>query len=318
MDKKFLFCNIAYMKHYDKFQFSDDIPRHAGKYVNDTKDAYEKNNFHIWEDGYCYGFVETGHCKDDKPRQLNVNNICNSKIKDDYVEGVTVIFCALSDIQRKTVIVGWYNNATVYRNRLYTQENHMYNIKTHSKDIVLLSEQDRVEHVPRARVDGIGFGQSQIWYAQSEKAQEFRMKILKYVETYNEKLEMSSYQENEISDATEKVTYFENAVGKIITVKQYERSQSARKTCLKLKGTRCSICQFSFSNTYGEDFSNIIEVHHIKPISQQDGMYKVNPETDLIPLCPNCHTAIHKKINGKEITFEELKSRYEYNKRCQK
>lgn len=47
MDKKILFCNVAYMKHYDKFQFPDDVPKHAGKYVNDTKDAYEKNNFHI-------------------------------------------------------------------------------------------------------------------------------------------------------------------------------------------------------------------------------------------------------------------------------
>lgn len=229
-----------------------------------------------------------------------------------------MIFCALSDIQRKTVIVGWYNNATVYRNRQYTSENHMYNIKVCSEDIILLSEQDRIEHVPRARVGGIGFGQSQIWYAQSVKAQEFRTKILKYVEIYNKKLDMPSYQENDVIDQIDEVTYFENAVGKIITVKQYERNQSARKICLKLKGTRCSICGLSFSEIYGEDFSNIIEVHHIKPISQQDGMYKVNPETDLIPLCPNCHTAIHKKIKGKELTFEELKSLYESKKRCEK
>lgn len=308
MERKILFCNVAYMKCYDKINFPDDIPKHAGKYVNDTKDAYEKNNFHIWEDGYCYGFVETGLYKDEKPKQLDINKISNSKSKDEYVEGITVVFCALSDLQKKTVIVGWYNNATVYRNRQFTLKKHMYNIKARSEDVVLLSESDRIVHIPRARIDGIGFGQSQIWYANSEKAKEFRLKIIQYVETYNEKLEMPVYQEK---DENDKVTYLENATGKTITIKQYERNQGARKACLKRKGTRCSICDLSFSDTYGECFSNIIEVHHIKPISKQEGAYIVNPDVDLVPLCPNCHTAIHKKINGKELTLEELKSLYE-------
>lgn len=37
--------------------------------------------------------------------------------------------------------------------------------------------------------------------------------------------------------------------------------------------------------------------------------YKINPEHDLIPLCPNCHMAIHTKINGKTLSLDELKKR---------
>lgn len=39
----------------------------------------------------------------------------------------------------------------------------------------------------------------------------------------------------------------------------------------------------------------IIEVHHIVPISQIGKEYEVDPINDLVPLCPNCHTALHSK-----------------------
>ncbi|MGB8698791.1 MAG: HNH endonuclease, partial [Thermosynechococcaceae cyanobacterium] len=36
-------------------------------------------------------------------------------------------------------------------------------------------------------------------------------------------------------------------------------------------------------------------VHHIKPISEIGESYIVDPVTDLIPVCPNCHAVIHLK-----------------------
>ena len=304
------------MKYYDYINFPNDIPKHAGKYVDEHNDAYEKNNFHIWDDGFCYGFVETGHYKGSKPRKLNIDNITNGH-NEEFVEGVTIVFCALSDIQRKTVIVGWYNNATVYRNRQFTSCNHMYNLKVKREDVVLLNELDRLYHVPRARKDGVGFGQSQVWYATSENAQEFKKWVLNYIEGYIKKLELSFFSgDGEIE--CEDLVYYENASGKECTVKQYERNQTARNICLRLKGTRCAICDFSFAETYGKDFENTIEIHHIKPISEQSGKYKVAPKTDLIPLCPNCHTAIHKKINGRELSVAELKEVFNHLSRNKK
>ncbi len=41
---------------------------------------------------------------------------------------------------------------------------------------------------------------------------------------------------------------------------------------------------------------------------------KTNPQKDLISVCPNCHAMLHRKINGKYITPEELKAIVKKNK----
>ena len=58
----------------------------------------------------------------------------------------------------------------------------------------------------------------------------------------------------------------------------------------------------SFENTYGPEFKDIIEVHHIVPISEIGEKYVVDPVRDLIPICPNCHAAIHSK-SGNKLAF---------------
>ncbi len=69
---------------------------------------------------------------------------------------------------------------------------------------------------------------------------------------------------------------------------------------------------FNFNNIYGQELaSNFIEVHHIKPLSQHEGT--VNPETDLVPVCPNCHRMLHRYRN-KTLTIDELKNILENNK----
>lgn len=102
--------------------------------------------------------------------------------------------------------------------------------------------------------------------------------------------------------------YFEDSSGKRITATSYERNYKARKRCLETQKYRCKVCEFSAEEVYGEEFKNkVIEVHHINPISAQDGKHTINPETDLIPVCPNCHTMLHTKINCRYLTWEELK-----------
>jgi predicted HNH restriction endonuclease len=46
-------------------------------------------------------------------------------------------------------------------------------------------------------------------------------------------------------------------------------------------------------------------IHLIKPLSEIDEKYNINPIKDLRPVCPNCHAMLHKKIPAysiKEIT----------------
>jgi 5-methylcytosine-specific restriction protein A len=59
----------------------------------------------------------------------------------------------------------------------------------------------------------------------------------------------------------------------------------------------------SFEKTYGPEFKDIIEVHHIVPLNQIGEAYVVDPINDLIPVCPNCHTAIHSK-HGSQIPLK--------------
>ena len=48
-----------------------------------------------------------------------------------------------------------------------------------------------------------------------------------------------------------------------------------------------------FAKTYGDLGKEFIEVHHLHPVSE--GVREVNPVEDLIPLCSNCHSMIHRQ-----------------------
>jgi 5-methylcytosine-specific restriction protein A len=49
------------------------------------------------------------------------------------------------------------------------------------------------------------------------------------------------------------------------------------------------------SDVYGAIAETLIHVHHVKPISEVGESYMVDPISDLIPVCPNCHAVIHLK-----------------------
>lgn len=93
---------------------------------------------------------------------------------------------------------------------------------------------------------------------------------------------------------------------KQITVNAYERSLQARQECIEHYGTKCSICNFDFEKVYGEIGKGFIHVHHLKPLSEIDEQYKINPIEDLRPVCPNCHAMLHKRKPAYSI--EEIKN----------
>ena len=91
-----------------------------------------------------------------------------------------------------------------------------------------------------------------------------------------------------------------------VTVNRAERSAAARLACIDAHGTRCVVCGMSFEETYGSDFSGLIHVHHLNPLSGQTGVVEVDPRADLRPVCPNCHAAIH--YDGANRPIDELKA----------
>ena len=73
-----------------------------------------------------------------------------------------------------------------------------------------------------------------------------------------------------------------------------ERSRVNRRVCLEIHGHTCGACGVLLEAVYGSIGHEVIEVHHIEPVSSFDAPKIVNPRTDLVPLCPNCHTIVHR------------------------
>lgn len=108
---------------------------------------------------------------------------------------------------------------------------------------------------------------------------------------------------------------FPEGAKQTVQVNRYERNPEARAKCLEIHGTRCEICKMSFAETYGTFAKDFIHVHHITPLHQISESYEVNTETDLMPVCPNCHAMLHRNDNnGIPMTVDQLKLLYEVSK----
>lgn len=88
---------------------------------------------------------------------------------------------------------------------------------------------------------------------------------------------------------------------------KYERDPVNRKEAVRIHGTRCMACGFDFEETYGERGRDFIEVHHIKPLYDINEEVVINPSTDLICLCSNCHRMVHRKRDS-ILSLEDLKA----------
>ncbi|MDO9592641.1 MAG: HNH endonuclease, partial [Erysipelotrichaceae bacterium] len=86
---------------------------------------------------------------------------------------------------------------------------------------------------------------------------------------------------------------------------KYERDPKCRKAAIEFHGTTCAACGLNFERMYGLRGEGFIEIHHIKPLFIEGKESKVDPITDLIPLCPNCHRMVHRDKEN-ILTIDEL------------
>jgi hypothetical protein len=91
---------------------------------------------------------------------------------------------------------------------------------------------------------------------------------------------------------------------KQIVVNAYERDATAKPRCIKRWGCVCIVCKFDFHAVYGDLGKGFIHVHHLKPIHTIGEEYVLDPENDLRPVCPNCHSMLHRKKDV--LSIEEL------------
>jgi hypothetical protein len=104
---------------------------------------------------------------------------------------------------------------------------------------------------------------------------------------------------------------FEHEGGQMeVTHLKRERNPKLRAIAfsnLRKKGpVSCSACGFNFDKYYGEEIGRGVGIvfHHLQPLSQ--GYRKTTP-ADLLPLCPNCHWAIHSSRTV-PLSLKQLKS----------
>lgn len=75
---------------------------------------------------------------------------------------------------------------------------------------------------------------------------------------------------------------------------RYERSRANRAIAILIHGTRCSVCGLDFGERYKGIGGGYIEIHHLLPVHLMVEPAIVNPRTDLVPLCSNCHRMAHR------------------------
>jgi 5-methylcytosine-specific restriction enzyme A len=124
----------------------------------------------------------------------------------------------------------------------------------------------------------------------------------------SEEIAKASQQVDDVTHGTVDAQVIPDSEGRkrIVQHVSYERSQKNRREAIKKHGTTCAACTFDFDKTYGKDYAQgYIQIHHVKPLSEYEG--EVDPETDLVPLCANCHAMAHRRRTT-VTSIEELRA----------
>jgi 5-methylcytosine-specific restriction protein A len=109
------------------------------------------------------------------------------------------------------------------------------------------------------------------------------------------------------ADEIDPLMTFPEGLRTTIQINAYERDPKARQSCIQHYGAKCYICEFDFAAVYGELGAGYIHVHHLLQLAMINGQVLTNPIRDLRPVCPNCHSMLHRQ--SPPITIGELKRR---------
>lgn len=226
---------------------------------------------------------------------LNQTGIC----RFDWSCGVTKsiqpndrLFLIRLGKEPKGICASGFAISNVYKDKHYRDPNKTANNIICEFDILLNPEKEKI-----LEMDVLKFGilSEQHWSTQSSGIL-IKPNLVEELEKvwfdFNLKSNNLLIKPSQVLDSDLRFT--EGAVRQI-TSNKYERNPHARNVCIKKYGTKCSVCCFDFEKEYGVFGKGFIHVHHIVPISEIGDTYIVDPINDLRPVCPNCHSMLHKK-----------------------
>lgn len=168
-----VYANIAWMTNY-RGPKGDKAEGGFGFLKQNGGIAHESWNFQPWR-GKVFGYV---------PRSAEIKIARLGATRGaTKLDGVTVVWIARNPRTKRTVIVGWYLNATIHKKKehiVLTRSDETsvgYQIEAKAGDAVLLPIDARMEPIPTAKTQG-NLGQSPVWYGKSE---DFNLLVLDYI-----------------------------------------------------------------------------------------------------------------------------------------
>lgn len=209
---KIVFLKISNMKYY-KGVCKNDTPSYGGDYVKENGYGHEEYNFYPMqmEDSdaiECIGFAEPKSNKGTR-NTFHIENIegCSAMKNEPCVDNVLVVWCAKYNDERGITVVGWYKNATIFRelhNWIYvakdgSESERCYNVYANADDCTLLPYGERNRHiwtVPLSKYTrSYGFGQSMVWYPTEPEATNYIEQLVKSIENYDGENWLDKYPE---------------------------------------------------------------------------------------------------------------------------
>lgn len=109
----------------------------------------------------------------------------------------------------------------------------------------------------------------------------------------------------ELNDISNGLESYADGEAKTRFVTVYERNPQLRKQAIAIHGCSCKACGFNFGEFYGEYAEGYIHIHHVQPVSELDAPKTIDPEKDLVPLCANCHSIVHRR-KGETLSLAQL------------
>ncbi len=199
---KILFCNIAFMKYYRGAMPGIDMPVNMCSRTKAPADADEQFNFlscNMEDKDVCLGYFSVKGGNSKTTSQMHIEKLPGVDASADVAEDVLVVWCAKKEgNDSRTVVVGWYKHAKVYR---YYQEaifgegdnefHQLYNVVAKTEDCVLLPVGERSRYtrwnVPRKKGNtgaAFGFGTTNFWYPTEDLGIEFAVDMEKRINEY--------------------------------------------------------------------------------------------------------------------------------------
>jgi hypothetical protein len=182
-----IFLRIGWMDRYQGLTRSDTISG-GGAYVAEHGFGHELFNFQEYN-GTVYGYGQPPGRKERwENARINLARLGAAKDETSF-SGVLAVWVATSSTGG-AFVVGWYRNATVYRNwqpppsgsgRRHSDADCGYYVTARAEDAVLLTRDERVFRIPQQEAGG--FGQSNIWYADDPSNAAFRLKLQQYIQS---------------------------------------------------------------------------------------------------------------------------------------